>query len=271
MYNKRLIESWHAKPISESLKIRIVIRGELFRGTIRQQIECLDSIWLHLVCPLRAAGHKVSICLATYAHRETNIVLDIISAWENIAEVNMFRQKKTENTTQADNFIHAINHCSDIGWSLLIVRADIRFKKNIEHVRLSSDVFCFQWNYFHDASLCEVPDQIHFLGKEITEKVRERINEPKVDMGTLKNGEGGGSLHNLYNVLKDIVPFSYVMHFDLQDSDFIGNYCKLRGNPTKSTLNTFFSYEKKKISVFIRAVGRIIALFKQLTRFSSLN
>jgi hypothetical protein len=233
---------------NEISEIIIVIRGEVFRGTVEQQLNCLDSIYQHICKPLLQNNINIEFCIASYKHEKLHIVINRINSWMNKDMTKDYTITKDKNSTQIKNFVYSLESASNQNKSLLIIRPDLLFKQDIEITRFNKNVFCFQWNYFHDSEIKEMPDQIHFIGTNILNDCIYIIKSAGENIGLLSNGQGRGSLHNLYNVLKGagINDISYIMEYKLDEEAFEGNRCLLRGNPERSKLNDFYGYERKK-------------------------
>ena len=215
-------------------KTILLIRGETFRGTVKNQILAYESIINHVIKPMRK---ELSVYVITFYNLHNIIIKNIFKDYD----FNIFEFKSVGN--QASNFVQTINllpgeileNCE----GLMIIRSDLYFLKDIEYERANKDVICFQWNLFHNTRTKELADQIHYIGGNLISKFKNIINKNTI------NEKWENTLHDLYNFCKKHFEnnnISYLNYIENPKPDDVT--CKIRGNPKKMKGNPLYTYTR---------------------------
>ncbi|TDE21635.1 hypothetical protein E1100_16755 [Vibrio owensii] len=248
--------------------VHIYIRGQSFRKDFDGQKACINSLIDCIIRPLSDSGIYVKVSLCTYEHSNDDLFSSLFIKENGVEEFYLEQYKPgMHGKCQIKNFCHVLNKVLNNNDSALILRPDLLFLQKIDPIRMIESKFLFQWNTFHDTSTFEVPDQIHYMGREILASVIPGLLDKPELMGILPNGEGKGSLHNLYNRVVSITgsdsDISYIFYFKITSNYFQGSRCLLRGNPDVSELNNIYQYirrvsEVENVSLIRRVFRRVI-------------
>lgn len=263
----REIARRHQRPLSADEPFAIVIRGDLFRASPAQQELCLQSLAQCFGTPVLNAGHSLEVVLATYDHPDKQVVIDQLASLLPGILIIDNSMVKTPASNQVRNFLHALSAGKDSARNFLVTRADLNFKKPLPLENCATDSFCFQWNYFHNCDTREVPDQLHYIGREIADQALASLKADPDALSALPDGRGAGTLHNLYNALTAAElgqNISYLYRYELDIAAFQGPECRLRGNSELSEYNDLYSYERQPPParpLSKRILGRIIRAF----------
>jgi hypothetical protein len=247
-------------------KFQIIIRGESFRSTDEMQIKCIESIINMIIVPLTKFGITVEINLSLYNNEKNHVIKEKLMACKLVSKIHENYCSIRNIKSQSESINYSLSFTKDT--NVLILRPDLNIMKILNVDLYSKNNFHFQWNYFHNYQIREVPDQIHFIGEFVLDRVKSILLDQQDNLGVLPNGQGISTLHNLYNVLYEdgFSSISYLIDYKLDDDSFDGTYCKLRGNPLVSNLNDFYTYERTitKISFPMRC---LIFTKKRLKKF----
>lgn len=221
-------------------QINLFLRGSTFRTSFMDQENCIKSLFSNLLADLIKNKIKIQIILTTYKNDKDYLLIKFIKNFLNCDLIdNRLDAKKFKN--QSDSFIEILKIANNISGSSIITRADLKFTKYIPLNRLDKNFFLFQWKYFHDYKIKEVPDQLHFVGENQKKNVYEICKKNCKNLGLLPDETGYYTLHNLYNILNsNNIKISYI--FDFLNVKYNGYYCNLRGNSHKSKIKHFYEY-----------------------------
>jgi hypothetical protein len=233
-----------------SEKVNVLLRGQSFRSTVEDQTLCLRSIFDNIVDPLIEAGFIVTVIQCTYKNELDDLFQkEQFQRYGNSVGYEYLPFLPEMVRTQEECFLKALGVIEKESTSTLLVRPDLIFIKKINVDRFFDNIFLFQWNYFHDYSIKEMPDQLHFIGSELVGEIRTYLSNDLSKVSILPNGAGQGSLHNMYNFLFECFGsderISYIYQFNLSEKDFDGSRCKLRGNSLRSECDDhIFEYRR---------------------------
>lgn len=257
-------------------RVCVVLRGELFRGTEEQQFMCIASIVDFIIRPLQADKREVQLVFANYSHIKKELLLSWLT--REYADLKYFDLMidRAPSSNQITNFMYALKVSEISQSSVFITRPDLLFKREVQIVNCRRDNICFQWNYFHDFQTKEVPDQLHYFGADIIAEVRDVFQKRPDLLGTLPDGSGVGTLHNMYNflILEDFKKnISYLNEFSLSDDSFRSSRCLLRGNPNISSLNDLYDYNRDEapVSSFRKSITRIKRFYVKMGKIVNLK
>lgn len=221
-------------------QINIFLRGSTFRTTLDDQENCLKSLFDNLLNDLFRNKIKIKIILATYKNNQDKTLINLIEKFFKGELIDKrLDAKKFKN--QSESFVEVLRIANEIVGSSIITRPDLKFTKKIPLNRLDKNSFLFQWRYFHDFRIKEVPDQLHFVGENQKKTVYKVCKRNCNNLGLLPDKTGYYTLHNLYNILNsNKINISYI--FDFSNVAYNGSYCNLRGNSHKSKIPHFYEY-----------------------------
>lgn len=220
--------------------LNVFLRGSIFRTTLSDQKKCFKSIFKVLLDDLIKKKIKIKLFLTNYKTNKSSEVLDLLKN-EFTGEIIDCQFDKKKITNQSSSFVEILKIAKKFKGSSLIIRPDLIYFKKIKHKRLHKNYFLFQWNHFHNLSIKEVPDQLHFIGEEIIKMTYDICKININYLGLLPNNTGQNTLHNLYNILeKNFVNISYI--FYIRNVKYNGSVCLMRGNSHYSRIPHIYKY-----------------------------
>ena len=248
-------------------RLLIVLRGETYRNNNRcdetsrktklsSQEFCIKQFVKHVLLVIQKEHPNTHICvkIITYPHPKNFKLLDIIS---NYSDCELIELEKDKNN-QVSTFLHSIKTAKEENFSgLLAIRIDIAFISDLITKNFCQNKVLFQWNLLHNKKTLEVPDQIHFIGANLFEKIYNASFSNKKDLLVLRGDDNTleltptclldnrweGTLHNFLRFclktikIEQIGYLNYIVDPDVKKID-----CDVRGHPNSRKGNPLYKF-----------------------------
>jgi len=270
-------------PPAFSQKPWVVFRGATFRSSVAAQEEAFSSIARHAIQPLKKAYNlsSVHVHLCVRPHKDNSRITGSAEKHFGVAkgDVSLREVSETEHPLQRDLFRTCMDDVpSDAGFAL-VLRPDLVFMESLQFERaLSADRFYFQWNLFQYCVNKEVADQIHLVGGNLIQGMKDKWDNAKMG-GTSPKWGYYDTFHMMYNWAVEAFgkermgylneyPAENCVYNNPDDPCIINNndcaaesffdearygFCKQRGNPgapwaqkgniTRNITNPLFKYD----------------------------